>query len=148
MPKKLLNENDVAFSYGLVWGWLHLANNRYGTMPTGEMQVTLTIIMLSSLGYDPTVTELADITGLAKSNVSRYVSGQMKQGFLEEYIDSSDRRRRKLRPSDKAQPELQWHEKHVRQLFDLLREQQASSDDLDFSKLLENLNAITRAMTE
>jgi DNA-binding MarR family transcriptional regulator len=148
MPKKVLNETDVAFAYGLVWGWLHIANSRYGTMPTGEMQVTLTIIMLSSLGYDPTVTELAEITGLAKSNVSRYVSGQMKEGFLEEYIDSVDRRRRKLRPSEQAKPELLWHEKHVRQLFDLLREQQKSSGDLDFSKLLENLNAITRAMAQ
>jgi DNA-binding MarR family transcriptional regulator len=148
MTLNAFEDKDIAFSYGLVWGWLHLANRRYGTMPTGEMQVTLTIVMLSGLGYDPTVTELAEITGLAKSNVSRYVSGQMSQGFLEEYIDSSDRRRRKLRPSDKAEPELKWHAQHVQALFDLIRKQQdkGKTTKLDFNELLKNLRAITQYM--
>jgi DNA-binding MarR family transcriptional regulator len=144
-----VKEPGVTFSYGLVWGWLHLANQRYGTMPTGEMQVTLTIIMLSKLGYDPTVTELAEITGLAKSNVSRYVTGQMSAGFLEEYIDSSDRRRRKLRPSKKAEPELVWHESRLRQLINVVREQQRKGETTpqDFNMLLESLRKITESTT-
>jgi DNA-binding MarR family transcriptional regulator len=150
MTQKVLAEADVALTYGLVWGWLHIANHRYGTMPTGEMQVTLTIVMLCSLGYDPTVTELAEITGLAKSNVSRYVSGQMKQGFLEEYIDSADRRRRKLRPTAAAEPELEWHQGQVHKLFELLCKQQAkgATTPLDFRALLKNLSEITNAVTE
>ena len=147
MGKNTLGDSEIRFAYGLVWGWLHLANQRYGTMPTGEMQVTLTIIMLCKLGYDPTVTELAEITGLAKSNVSRYVSAQMTAGFLEEYIDSSDRRQRKLRPSAKAEPELVPHEKHVQKLIDLIQEQQqkGTTSTRDFNVLLNNLRAITEA---
>ncbi len=147
MGKNTLGDSKIGFAYGLVWGWLHLANQRYGTMPTGEMQVTLTIIMLCKLGYDPTVTELAEITGLAKSNVSRYVSGQMTAGFLEEYIDSSDRRRRKLRPNAKAEAELIWHEKRVRELFALVHEQEqkGATSPRDFNVLLNNLRAITEA---
>ena len=145
MSTKASQDVDIAFSYGLVWGWLHLSNQRYGTMPTGEMQIALTIIMLTELGYAPTVTELADITGLAKSNVSRYVSTQMKAGYVEEYIDSSDRRRRKLRPSAKAGLELNWLKKHAQGIYDLVREQQPKdrTSDLNFDTLLGNLREIT-----
>lgn len=142
---------DIGFSYGLVWGWLHLTNQRYGSMPTGEMQIALTIVMLNKLGFDPTVTDLTEITNLPKSNISRYVSGQMAKGVLEEYIDSSDRRRRKLRASQKAGPELIWFEKHVRKIYDLVHEQQQKGETTsrDFNILLENLRAITdRAITD
>jgi DNA-binding MarR family transcriptional regulator len=107
--------------------------------------------MLNKLGHDPTVNDLAEMTNLAKSNVSRYVSGQMAKGVLEEYIDSSDRRRRKLRASPKAGPELMWFEKHVREIYDLVHEQQQKSETTprDFDILLENLRAITdRAITD
>ncbi len=151
MSPKTSQESDKAVPYSLIWSWLHLCNQRYGTMPTGEMQIALTIMLLTELGYDPTVTELADITRLAKSNVSRYVSAQMTAGYLEEYIDSSDRRRRKLRASQKAGPELIWFEKHVRKIYDLVHEQQQKDETTsrDFNILLENLRAITdRAITD
>jgi DNA-binding MarR family transcriptional regulator len=139
------DETDIGFSYGLVWGWLHLTNQRYQSMSTGEMQIALTIVMLNKLGYDPTVTDLADITNLAKSNVSRYVSGQMAKGVLEEYIDPADRRRRKLRPSPKAGPELKWFEKQVGEIIDLVQKQQRMGETShpDFRIFLENLRAIT-----
>jgi hypothetical protein len=46
-----------------------------------------------------------------KSSISRYVSDQMAKGFLEEYIDPQDRRRRRLRPTKAARRELRehWH---------------------------------------
>ena len=138
---------DIGFSYGLVWGWLHLTNQRYGSMPTGEMQIALTIVLLNEMGYDPTISDLAEITNLPKSNVSRYVSGQMAKGVLEEYIDSSDRRRRKLRPSQKAGPELIGYNKHGRKSYDLVYEQQQKGEtsSQEFNILLENLRAITDA---
>ena len=138
---------DIGFSYGLVWGWLHLTNQRYGSMPTGEMQIALTIVLLNEMGYDPTISDLAEITNLPKSNVSRYVSGQMAKGVLEEYIDSSDRRRRKLRPSQKAGPELIWSHPPVRTISDLVYEQQQKGEtsSQEFNILLENLRAITDA---
>jgi DNA-binding MarR family transcriptional regulator len=139
---------DASIAYALIWGWLHLANHRYGTIPSGQMQVTLTMILLNELDYHPTVTELAELTGLAKSNVSRYVSTEMRDGFIEEYIDPSDRRRRKLRPTKKAGPELEWQQQRVTRIFELVREQSAklsAEKPLDFEQLIENLKAITNA---
>ncbi len=77
----------------------------------------LTIVLLADLGYHPTVTELAEITGLPKSTISRYVSFEMSAGFLEEYIDPSDRRRRMLRPTSKGAAEREWHRGQIRQAY-------------------------------
>ena len=140
------DDPELAIPYALIWGWLHLANHRYGTMPSGHMQVTVTLILLNALGYHPTVTELAEITGLAKSNVSRYVTSEMKAGFLEEYIDKNDRRRRKLRPTAKAGPELIWQQERVRKIYDLVRSQYESKQAIeseDFISLIKKLRAIT-----
>ena len=147
MSLKTSKNLDITIPYSLIWSWLHLCNQRYGTMPTGEMQIALTIMLLSEIGYAPTVTELAEITNLAKSNVSRYVSAQMTAGYLEEYIDSSDRRRRKLRPSAKSGLEVEWLEERGRKIFDLVREQQEKGETSkqDFNAMLENLRAITDA---
>jgi DNA-binding MarR family transcriptional regulator len=145
MGKKISTDSDVGFSYGLVWGWLCLTNQRYGSMPTGELQIALTIVMLNKLGFYPTITDLTQLTNMPKSNVSRYVSGQMAKGVLEEYIDPSDRRRRKLRPSQKAGPELKWFEKQVGEIIDLVQKQQRKGEAShpDFNMFLENLRAIT-----
>ncbi len=95
----------VAISYAIVWRWLLLSVQRYGSLPTGELLAVLTIVVLDRAGYHPTVTDLADITGMPKSSISRYVSDQMSQGFVEEYIDAEDRRRRRLRPTKAAREE-------------------------------------------
>ena len=58
-------DDGVVVPYTLIWGWLHLANHRYGTVPTGAMQVIMTIVAMNALGYHPTVTELAEITDAA-----------------------------------------------------------------------------------
>ena len=151
MGKKISTDSDVGFSYGLVWGWLCLTNQRYGSMPTGELQIALTIVMLNKLGFYPTITDLTELTNMPKSNVSRYVSGQMAKGVLEEYIDPSDRRRRKLRPSQKAGPELIWFEKNVQSIYELVSEQQREGDatSLEFDIMLKNLRAImNRAISD
>jgi hypothetical protein len=83
---------EIDIPYAVVWRWLNLSVHRYGSTPTGQTLAVLTIVLLSDLGYHPTVTELAEITGLPKSTISRYVSFEMSAGFLEEYIDPADRR--------------------------------------------------------
>lgn len=103
--------------YALVWRWLNLSVHRYGSTPTGQTLTVLTIVLLADLGYHPTVTELAEITGLPKSTISRYVSFEMSAGFLEEYIDRSDRRRRMLRPTTKAETEREWHRGQIREAY-------------------------------
>jgi DNA-binding MarR family transcriptional regulator len=151
MGKKISTDSDIGVSYGLVWGWLYLTNQRYGSMPTGELQIALTIVMLNKLGFYPTITDLTQLTNMPKSNVSRYVSGQMAKGTLEEYIDSSDRRRRKLRPSQKAGPELIWFEKHVQSIYELVHEQQLEGETTsrEFDTMLKNLQKImNRAISD
>ena len=148
MVKDLTRDPEIAIPFALIWGWLHLANHRYGTMPSGQMQVALTLVLFNALGYHPTITELAEITGLAKSNVSRYVGRQMESGFLEEYIDQADRRRRKLRPTAKAGPELEWQQQRLIKIYNLVREQHkaaAGPGTLDFKAMIKNLEEITHA---
>lgn len=108
-----LTTDDV---YVMFWRLVQMAVHRYGSHPTGELLIVLTIVLLDRAGYNPTVTELAEITNLPKSSVSRYVSTEMANGFLEEVIDSRDRRRRLLQPSAQGRAELERHRVEVRDI--------------------------------
>ena len=116
MTEKNISDLTTDDVYVMFWRLVQLAVHRYGSHPTGELLVVLTIVLLDRAGYNPTVTELADITNLPKSSVSRYVSTEMANGFLEEVIDSRDRRRRLLQPSERAREELDWHRVQVRDI--------------------------------
>lgn len=119
------NENspelELSDVYTMFWRLVQMSVHRYGSHPTGELLVVLTIMLLDQVGYNPTVTELAEITNLPKSSVSRYVSTEMSTGFLEEIIDARDRRRRLLRPTEKAREEQKWHREQVREIVQLRR---------------------------
>ena len=95
--------------YAMFWRLVHLAVHRYGSHPTGELLVVLSIMLLERAGATPTVSDLAEVTGLPKSSVSRYVSTEINTGFLEEVIDPQDRRRRYLKPTAQARKESKWH---------------------------------------
>jgi len=152
MAKSLHDTPDIAAQYTFVWGWLHLVNHRYGTMSTGQLQVVMTLILLCDLGYNPTVTELTEITGLSKSNVSRYISREMKSGFLEEYIDKDDRRRRKLRPSKAAASELEWQGQFIEKIYKLVdktrRAPTEQDNNLNIENMITNMRAITRDVAD
>ena len=45
---------------------------------------------------------------LPKSNVSRYVSDQVRIGHLQEHVDPRDRRRRVLQPTPAGKAEQAW----------------------------------------
>jgi DNA-binding MarR family transcriptional regulator len=119
----IIGQSPNAFlTYSLVWGWLHFANKRFNPMSSGQMLTALTIIMMHDLGYEPTVSDLTKLTGLPKSSVSRYVSCEMKRGFLEEYVDPVDRRLRRLRATAKAAPALKERCEMITKLFDFCQE--------------------------
>ena len=99
------NTNDL---YEPLWSFAFMSVHRYGGSPSGEVLLVLTIMMLDQAGQNVTVSELAEITGLPQSNVSRYVSDQLRIGHLEEEIDPKDRRRRVLRPTDEGRAEQDW----------------------------------------
>jgi DNA-binding MarR family transcriptional regulator len=136
---------DTLTLYALFWRWISLAVHRYGSSPTGEILVVITLVLLDDFDYQPTVTELADIVQLPKSSVSRYVAAEMNAGMLEEFIDPTDRRRRRLRPTALAKAEQVWHRGAFKAIFDRISEV-AELDRHDLPqgpalvKLLKNLN--------
>ena len=91
-----------------VWRFLRIANQRYDAGLIGESLMVMTLVILDRDGHQPTVSELADIIGIRKSNISRYIAGQMKSGHVQEIIDPKDRRRRLLHPTDKGRQEIKW----------------------------------------
>jgi len=113
MNDQIESDLEISDIYTMFWRLVQMSVHRYGSHPTGELLIVLTIMLLDQVGYNPTVTELADITNLPKSSVSRYVSTEMSTGFLEEIIDARDRRRRLLRPTEKAREEQKWHRDQV-----------------------------------
>ncbi|MFQ5636033.1 MAG: helix-turn-helix domain-containing protein, partial [Gammaproteobacteria bacterium] len=112
---------EITDIYAMFWRLVDLQVHRYGSAPTGELLIVLTIVLLDAVDSHPTVTELSDITNMPKSSVSRYVSTEMGMGFVEEIIDPRDRRRRLLRPTQAAREELAWHRDQVLEIARMKR---------------------------
>lgn len=125
MKSSISDSPTTLLTYSLVWGWLHFANKRFDPMSTGQMLTAMTIIVLHDLGYEPTVADLTKLTGMPKSSVSRYVSREMELGFLEEYVDPTDRRQRRLRATAEARPELMRQCDLILELFEFCQNQSA-----------------------
>lgn len=122
MPPTTDGKIDIDYLYATYWRMLSLAVHRYGSSPSGQLLVVISLIILDRYGYQPTVTELADINQLPKSSTSRYVAAEMNAGMLEEFIDPHDRRRRRLRPTAKAKEEQAWHAKTVLSIHEQMKE--------------------------
>lgn len=113
MSKSELADLEVGAIYATFWRMVYMSVHRYGSNPTGELLTVMTITLLDKAGYNPTTADLVEITGLAKSNVSRYVSRQIKNGFLTEVVDRQDRRRRLLHPTAKGRKDEAWHQEQT-----------------------------------
>ncbi len=99
--------------FAALWRFVQLTVHRYNSGVTGEVLVVMTIVILDRAGRHPTVSELASITGLPKSNVSRYVSNQLEVEHLTEVIDIQDRRVRRLYPTKEGRKEQEWISQQV-----------------------------------
>ena len=108
--------------FAALWRFLQLAVHKYGTGLTGEVLVVMTIVILDRAGYRPTIAEITKLTGLPKSTVSRYISNQFSVGHLTEEIDSKDRRRRVLLPTEAGKREINWISKQVSKVADTVGE--------------------------
>ncbi len=104
---------EIAEIYTMFWRFVEMVVHRYGSSPTGSLLTVLTVSLLDQVDYHPTIGELAKITRLPKSTVSRYVSTEMNLGYLEEIIDPEDRRRRRLHTTEKARSEREWVKKRI-----------------------------------
>lgn len=102
--------------FASLWRFLQLSLHDYGASSTGEMLVVMTIIILDRSDRHPTVMDLAELTGVAKSNVSRYVARQIRRGHLSEKIDPHDRRRRIFAPTAAGRKELKRLDKQIEQV--------------------------------
>ena len=112
-------EAEIAEIYTMFWRFVEMVVHRYGSSPTGALLTVLTVSLLDQVDYHPTIGELARITRLPKSTVSRYVSTEMNLGFLEEVIDPEDRRRRRLHTTEKARVEREWVKKRIMEIADV-----------------------------
>jgi DNA-binding MarR family transcriptional regulator len=119
MSKWMPSDEQLGGVYAAFWRLIDMSVHRYGSHPTGQLFIVLTLMMLDRVEYYPTITELAEIVRLPKSTVSRYVSSEMDSGFLEEVIDPNDRRRRRLHLTTVAREEVFWHRKQVRKVAEL-----------------------------
>ena len=111
MSKSKSNDALAGSMYATVWRMVYMGVHKYDSNPTGELLTVITIVLLDKAGYNPTISELVELTGLAKSNVTRYVSRQVKNGFLTDIINTEDdRRSRRLRLTSKGKKEEEWHQ--------------------------------------
>jgi len=111
-------EDEYSGMYAMFWRLVEIMVHRYGSFPTAHLLTLLTVVLLDRAGYHPTVGELADITQLPKSSVSRYIAIDMKTGFLKEIIDPNDRRRRRLHPTRKSREEQKWQLQKILQVLE------------------------------
>jgi DNA-binding MarR family transcriptional regulator len=111
-------QDELSGIYAMFWRLVQIMVHRYGSFPTAHLLTMLTIVLLDRAGYHPTVGELADITKLPKSSVSRYVATDMNSGFIEEIIDPNDRRRRRLHPTLKSKEEQEWQLEKILEVLD------------------------------
>lgn len=102
----------------IIWRVLQLYLARYGSIPLGEMLVSMTTIVLNELGVAPTVTDLCEATGLPKSSISRYISAAMQQELVSETIDTKDRRRRMLTLTETGKNERRWQVRQIRRILE------------------------------
>lgn len=131
----------------IIWRLLQLFLARYGSVPLGQMLVSMTTIVLNELGRAPTVTELCEATGLPKSSISRYVSAQMEQDLVMETIDSQDRRRRMLSQTDGGKTERRWQVRQMRKILDSVCDwdrARAAGGGIDPDAELEAMKAVAR----
>jgi len=145
MPPTEDGELDIVYLYATFWRMLSLAVHRYGSSPSGQLLVVISMIILDRYEYQPTVTELADITQLPKSSISRYVAAEMNAGMLEEFIDPHDRRRRRLRPTPRAKEEQAWFAQTSRSIHEQMKKMGQTVDSrhptgTELVRMLKNLN--------
>jgi DNA-binding MarR family transcriptional regulator len=122
MSKSASTDALAGSIYAMFWSMVHVSVHRYNSSPTGELLTVVAIRLLDEAGHRPAVSDLVEITGLPKSSVSRYVSRQIKAGFLKEIIDPQDRRRRYLCLTSEGKKESQWRRKQSLRIARLGRE--------------------------
>lgn len=109
-------DSMVGSIYATIWRMVYLSVHKYASNPTGELLTVMTIVLLDKVGYSPSIIELAELTGLSQSNVTRYVSRQTRNGFLTDRIGSQDRRERHIVLTEKGRQEEAWHQDRTLQV--------------------------------
>ena len=122
MSKSANDDSDVGSIYATFWRMIYMTVHRYDSNPTGELLTVMTIALLDKAGYHPTISDLVEITGLQQTSVSRYVSRQIRTGYMTEVVDPEDRRRRRLCPTSKGTEEEKWHESQTLKMAHLSSE--------------------------
>jgi DNA-binding MarR family transcriptional regulator len=130
------------------WRILHMMTSSYGSNPTGQIVIALTLAILHRSDYLPTVNEITAATGIPKSSVSRYITWQLKRGLMEEIVDPTDRRLRRLQQTEKGRVEMEWLDSQLEGVWNEIGEIAERTGKLqtkgDPDKILERMNELTR----
>ncbi len=110
MSKSASTDGLAGSIYATVWRMVYLSVHRYSSNPTRELLTVMTILLLDKVGVSPSTAELAELTGLPKSDITRYVSRQIRNGFLKDTVSLSDRRERRVALTQKGKQEEAWHQ--------------------------------------
>ena len=136
----------------IIWRVLQLFLARYGSVPLGQLLVSMTTVVLNEMGRAPTVTELCEATGLPKSSISRYISAAMEQDLVSETIDADDRRRRMLGQTETGKTERKWQVRSIRKILEEVAEwdqgRAAAGGALDVESELEAMKHVARNSPE
>lgn len=148
MSKITNAESEVGAIYAAQWRMIYMGLNKYDSHATGELLTVMTIALLDKAGYNPTVRDLVEITGLKQTTVARYVTNQLKASYIKDTITPQDRRRRRLCPTEKGRKEADWNDKQTLEMARLtgkaLRSLGDSKDPVsDLKKILLDLAAST-----
>ncbi len=127
---------------------LHLSVSKYGSHPTGQLLVAYTMNLLHQSGYEPTIGDLFRATNLPKSSLARYVSWQIKEGYVLEVIDPNDRRMRRLKQTKKGRTETSSMAKDLAMTFahvDEVVERIEAGTAADPEKILARMEEFSKA---
>ena len=111
------SEGGSAARITACWQIFHIITSLHGSQPMGQVLIALTINVLHRDGYSPTAQEICRATGLPKANVSRYITWQLKRGYLKEVIDPIDHRLRRLEQTEKGRAERQWFDSQLEEVW-------------------------------
>jgi DNA-binding MarR family transcriptional regulator len=142
---KVSDERERIIRSANCWQLLNMMTSNFGSLPAGQIMIALTIDIFHRNDYSMTVTELSRATGLPNSSVTRYVSWQLGEGYLEEIIDPDDRRLRRLMQTKKGLAEMAWLDNKLEQVE---RESDWIAERFDQGMRKANSKKILERMTE
>lgn len=109
---EIIGQSEVSFSEmppgQFLLGFLSSFDNRFQAcfdnfFPEITWKQFFAVICVKVCGKDPTINELSEVMGSSHQNVKQILLKLENKGFVEMYADSTDRRKQRIRLTDKCE---------------------------------------------